>query len=74
MERLYDTIKDRGLSNNNEKIAERSFEKKLKMFKGNPIKAMAKQNGSNILSPKDFLPELHEKTHFKAAYSIMLNH
>ena len=73
MERLYDSMQERGLSNNNEKLALRTFEQKLLEHKADPKKFMSKTNGNHILTPRSFLPSLHDKTHFKAAYTIMLN-
>lgn len=75
MERLYDSIIDKGLSNNtrSDKIALNSFHKKIKEHKINPANYMNKTNGNHLLTPRNFLPDLHDKTHFKAAYTIMLN-
>lgn len=73
MERLYDSMVERGLSNNAEKIAMKNFEKKLLEHKADPQKFMNKTNGNHLLTPRNFLPGLHDKTHFKAAYTIMLN-
>jgi hypothetical protein len=76
MERLYDSILlDKGLSNNTrtDRIAEKSFHKKIVAHKEDPKAFMNKTNGNQSLTPRNFLPDLHDKTHFKAAYTIMLN-
>ncbi|CDW86814.1 UNKNOWN [Stylonychia lemnae] len=75
MERLYDSIIDKGLSNNTrtDKLALKSFHKKIKVHKADPATYMNKTNGTQSLTPRNFLPDLHDKTHFKAAYTIMLN-
>ena len=73
MERLYDSMIDKGLSNNHEKIAENSFKQKMILHKVDPAKFMNKTNGTSSLTPRSFLPDLHDKSHFKAAYTLMLN-
>lgn len=76
MERLYDTIHlDKGLSNNirTDRLAEKSFHKTIVQHKEDPKKFLSKTNGNHLLTPRSFLPDLHDKTHFKAAYTIMLN-
>jgi hypothetical protein len=45
----------------------------MRIFKGRPSEVMNKGNGNNVLVPRKLMPELHDKTHFKAAYAIMLN-
>eukprot|EP00347_Sterkiella_histriomuscorum_P000625 403375122 len=76
MERLYDSIiLDKGMSNimRTDKLASPSFHQKITEHKENPKSFMNKTNGNHLLTPRNFLPDLHDKTHFKAAYTIMLN-
>ena len=73
MERLFDSMTSKGQSNNHELIASKPFQSRLLEHKRDPATLMSKTNGNHILTPRNFLPDLHDKTHFKAAYTIMLN-
>ncbi len=73
MERIYGIITDRGMSNNSEAIAAQRFKRKMHKFKVDPSTMLNGSNGNNVLSPRELYPELHDKTHFKAAYTLMLN-
>jgi hypothetical protein len=37
------------------------------------MKEKKELNANKFMSPRNLMPEIHDKTHFIAAYSLMLN-